>query len=382
MPGDPGNVDGIGNAARFRGPFSVAVDSTGNLYVADTTNSIIRKITPGGKVTVLAGIARQLGSNDGLGSEARFLFPFGVAVDGAGNVYVADTDNHTIRKITPAGLVTTLAGSAGQVGSDDGIGSEARFASPVGVALDSAGNVYVGDSGNHTIRKITPDGAVSTLAGFAGQRGNMDGNGSAARFNQLCGVAVDNTGNIYVADAFNSVIRKITPAGVVTTLVDSGARFTSPGGVAVDGTSNIYVADRNETIRMITARGTVETLAGVAGKTGTADGIGSTARFWSPSGVAVDSAGSLYVADYNNHRITKGTRLLQFETGTGSLAVSNGWCQMRLTGAFGNKAVLESSANLQAWTPLQTNVLSPDGLGLSVPLGTNQNQFFRARLTP
>ena len=181
--GPVGSADGTGSAARFNDPDGVAVDGAGNVYVADTFNDTIRKITPAGVVTTLAGSPGQVGSADGTGSAARFNDPEGVAVDAAGNVYVADTRNDTIRKITPAGVVTTLAGSPGQAGSADGTGSAARFDFPNGVAVDGAGNVYVADAGNDTIRKITPAGVVTTLAGTAGQSGSADGTGSAARFN-------------------------------------------------------------------------------------------------------------------------------------------------------------------------------------------------------
>ena len=162
----------------------MAVDSAGNVYVADTYNHTIRKITPAGVVSTLAGLAGSCGSADGTGANARFYYPYGVAVDSAGNVYVADTDNHTIRKITPGGVVSTLAGLAGSSGSADGTGANARFHYPSGVAVDSAGNVYVADTDNHTIRKITPAGVVSTLAGLAGSYGSADGTGANARFYQ------------------------------------------------------------------------------------------------------------------------------------------------------------------------------------------------------
>jgi sugar lactone lactonase YvrE len=255
--GPPGSADGTCSDARFSAPKAVAVDNAENdnsgsdnkriVYVADTNNHTIRKITPAdGVVTTLAGLAGVHGSADGTGS-AQFYSPGGVAVDGTGNVYVADTDNDTIRKVTPAGVVTTLAGSAGVQGNADGTGSAARFNSPDGVAVDDAGYVYVADTANHTIRKITPvDGVVTTLAGAAGVPGSADGTGSDARFNSPGGVAVDDAGNVYVADTDNHTIRKITPAGVVTTLAGAAgalgsangpggdARFNRPTGLAVD----------------------------------------------------------------------------------------------------------------------------------------------------
>jgi len=158
--------------------------------VAEKHNNTIRKVTPAGVVTTLAGNANSdPGSTDGTGSAARFDVPQGVAVDSAGNVFVADTYNNTIRKVTPAGVVTTLAGSANDAGSADGTGSAARFYYPSGVAVDSAGNVYVADAGNDTIRKVTSEGVVTTLAGLAGSFGSADGTGSAARFNAPSGIA-------------------------------------------------------------------------------------------------------------------------------------------------------------------------------------------------
>src|SRR5437667_199534 len=163
--------------------------------------------------TTLAGTAGQVGSADGRGSEARFNTPFSLTVDRANNIYVADSSNHTIRKVTPAGVVTTLAGLAGITGKADGTNSAARFYDPYGVAVDSKGNVYVADLGNHTIRKITPEGVVTTLAGQAGMYGSADGTGGAARFNLPWSVAVDSNGNVFVADAYNNTIRKVMPAG-------------------------------------------------------------------------------------------------------------------------------------------------------------------------
>ena len=319
LAGNPGSNDDTGNAARFSYPSGVAVDNAGTVYVADYNNHTLRKVTPGGVVTTLAGLAGNPGSNDATGSAARFNNPSDVAVDSAGNVYVADTGNHTIRKVTSAGVVTTIAGLAGSLGSNDDTGSAARFKRPKRVAVDGAGNVYVADTDNHTIRMVTPGGVVTTLAGLAGNPGTGNGNGNGARFNTPLGVAVDSAGNVYVGDFQNQSIRKVTSAGVVTTLAGSAfqashtdgtgsaARFKVPRGVAVDTSGNVYVADfGNATIRKVTPGGVVTTLAGLAGSFGSSDGTGSAARFYGHYGVAVDSAGNVYVADSANSTIRKG----------------------------------------------------------------------------
>ena len=314
-----GAEDGTGSTARFLPPMGVAVDRAGSVYVADTGNHTIRKITSGGVVTTLAGMAGNSGSTDGTGSDARLNYPNGVAVDNAGNVYVADTFNSTIRKIASSGAVTTLAGLAGSVGTADGTGDTARFNNPTGVAVDGAGNIYVADMGNFTIRKITSGGEVTTLAGTPGSQGSADGTGNIARFFAPNGVAVDNAGNVYVADLGNSTVRKITSNGEVTTLAGtagvtgstdgtgSSARFNQPNGVAVDSAGNVYVADTGNSItRKITGAGVVTTLAGNASLIGWSDGTGSIAHFNLPSGVAVDSAGNVYVADTSNFTIRWG----------------------------------------------------------------------------
>jgi len=335
--GTYGSNDGTGSGAGFNNPMDVAVDTSGNIYVADTQNSTIRKITQAGVVTTLAGSPGVFGAADGTGSSANFNRPQGIAVDTAGNVYVADTYNHTIRKITPAGAVTTLAGTAGASGSADGTGAGARFNTPYGLAVDGAGNLYVGDLNNDTIRKVTPAGAVTTLAGSPGVFGSSDGTGSQASFNRPQGTAVDSAGNVYVADTNNDTIRKITPSGVVTTLAGTpgswgnsdgtgpSAQFAEPGSVAVDDAGNVYVADSaNNTIRGITAKGAVTTLAGSARYEGSSDGTGASARFNYPEGIAVDAAGDVYVADSNNDRIRKGVASGAPTIGTPPLTQSAG----------------------------------------------------------
>jgi sugar lactone lactonase YvrE len=310
-------------ASTFSSPAGIAIDPSGNLFVADSGNNTIRRISPGGLVTTLAGLAAKSGSVDGVGAGARFNVPRGVAVDSAGNTYVADADNATIRRVTPAGSVTTLAGSPGESGSSDGTGSAARFgsqfpASPSFVAVDNDGNLYAADTQNGTIRKVTPGGLVTTLAGSPGQSGCVDGTGSAAEFVWPLGIALDETANVYVADGYCNTIRVITPDGNVTTLAGnpmnmgstdgSGgtASFSFPSGVAVDADGSLYVADTdNATIRKITSDGVVTTLAGSAGLPGNADGEGSAARFSAPAAVAVDASGNVYVADVGNHVIRK-----------------------------------------------------------------------------
>ena len=339
--GGVGYSDGPVAAAHFAGPGGVAFDSAGAMYIADTSNHTIRKISTSGVVTTLAGTAGRSGSADGTGSFAKFNQPVGLAVDSSGNVYVGDTGNHTIRKVTPAGVVTTFAGTAGQTGYVDATGSAARFFDPLGVAIDTSGNLYVADSSNATIRKITPTGVVSTLAGNPNVTGDTDGTGTSASFRTPCGVAVDGSGNVYVASGQRHTIRKVTAAGVVTTLAGSGgfngsndgtgsaARFYNPRGIAVDAAgANVYVADTSDnTIRKVTtAQGVVTTLAGIGYYNtlvsyGSLDGTGSAARFSGPNGIAMDGNGDLWVADSGNNAIRKVTTAGVVTTYAGSSRV-------------------------------------------------------------
>ncbi|HEY0633841.1 MAG TPA: NHL repeat-containing protein [Gammaproteobacteria bacterium] len=356
-----GTGNATGQVAVFRNPSGMAMDKDSNLYVADTGDdydspglyhgNVIRKITPAGVVTTLAGSGLE-GFADGTGPEAQFNFVqdgmtlAGVAVDGAGNLYVADNGNHAIRKITPNGVVTTLAGS-GMAGHTDATGSAAQFNSPRGIAVDGAGNVYVGDTLNHVIRKISSTGVVTTLAGTVGVNGYVDGTGTAAQFAFPKGVALDADGNLYVADTVK--IRKITPAGVVTTLAGvntldyldatgAAARFVSPQGIAVDGTGNVYVTEHVSSlhpamgVRMISPAGVVSTLAGPGH--GFADGPATQAEFYYPQGLAVSAAGDIYVADGINDRIrtisakpygyTIGGRVVGLTQGSGLVLQNNG----------------------------------------------------------
>jgi sugar lactone lactonase YvrE len=210
--------DATGTAARFFGPEGITIDAADNLYITDSGNGVIRKVTPGAVVTTIAGnnpniAVGNCSSADGTGKAAGFCLPDGIVLDGAGNLYVADTNNNTIRKITPGGVVTTFAGSTGMAGSADGIGAAARFNSPGGLAIDGAGNLYLADSANHTIRKITPGAAVTTLAGTPGVAGSHDGTGSAATFSHPIGVALDAAGNLYVTGGAATSMGAAAPSG-------------------------------------------------------------------------------------------------------------------------------------------------------------------------
>jgi gliding motility-associated-like protein len=308
-----GAANGVGSAASFHYPLGIAVDRSGNIYVGDQGNSLIRKVSPTGLVSTLAGSGAK-GSTNGMGTAASFYDPYGVSIDASGNIYVADEGDNLIRKVSPAGVVTTLAGS-GTVGSSNGTGTAATFNHPFGVAVDGSGNVYVAEGANNLIRKITPAGLVTTFAGSGG-RGSADGAGAAATFNDPEGIAVDALGNVYVSDSGNERIRKITPAGVVTTIAGSGAigsldgtgtaaSFNYPFGITVDITGNIYVVDQlGELVRKIDPAGVVSTFAGT-GTQGFANGTGTAAAFFNPSGIAADVFGNLYIADSFNNEIRK-----------------------------------------------------------------------------
>jgi streptogramin lyase len=351
VPG--GSADGKGTRASFNQPYGLSIDRSGNLYVADTANDTIRKVTRQAVVTTFAGLANT-GSRDGIGEDARFRNPQGIATNQAGISYVADSGNDTIRQVTPEGEVTTLAGKVLTPGLVDGVGGAARFNYSGAAAVDSAGNLFIADTNNHVIREmtpsrrvttlagnfnaphgvavnaaglvyvanslddtieqITPGGVVTTLAGLKGVAAEVDGTGSAARFNLPYGIALDPAGNLYVADYGSNRIRKVTSTGVVTTVaglkkghndgVGSGARFSSPTALTVDAAGNVYICDSgNHTLRKMTSSYSVTTLAGAPEEFGWVDGIGAAARFESPWGVAVDSSGRVLVADWGNSAI-------------------------------------------------------------------------------
>jgi kumamolisin len=346
--GVAGAANGTGTGATLNIPSGVATDGNGNVYVADFSNNVIRKITPDGVVSTPYGNGTA-GLQNGMGTNTEFNGPNSVAYDGAGNLYVADTSSNTIRAINlSTQQVTTLAGN-GTAGRRNSSNGASEFNQPEGVAVDpTTGNVIVADTGNNMIRKITLSTShVSTLAGsstFTNVNGTMvnygwiDATGGAAYFNGPVNVAIDPSGNIYVTDTGNDVIRKVTSAGVVTTPygrlfnldtadgIGSNASFNVPLGIWCDSSGNLYVADSqipptltstaagNNLIRRINPNGVVSTIAGNAGVTGHADGTGTAATFYNPQSIVEDSQGTFYIADAFNDNIRKGLTALPVVT--------------------------------------------------------------------
>jgi len=323
--------DGVtGTNAWFSQPEGIVVDGAGNLYIADRGNSDIRKIDPAGVVRTFAGQGDVYGTNDGPALTAAFEQPAQLAIDTNGNLFVTD-QQCVVRKIDTNGIVTTIAGQYNVYGSTDGVGTNALFNDPEGITIDDSGNLFVVDSQNCTIRKIDTNGVVSTFAGKVGVTGSADGIGTNATFHFPEGMTRDAEGNLYVVDSLNNTIRKIDTNGVVSTYAgnpqlagsndgirnlslasnypsSSLASFNSPWEITSDANGNLYVSDGgNETIRRIGTNGLVTTVGGTPKAKGHADGLGAKARFFNPSGVALDDQGNIYVADMNNDTIRKGT---------------------------------------------------------------------------
>jgi len=318
-----GTTDGAAFDATFNNPHGIAIGQNGIVYVSDRFSHTIRKIELDGRVSTFAGNPGISGDQDGDRTVALFNEPWGLCVGPEGNIFVADTRNNLIRKITPEGMVTTIAGS-GNYGTSNGMGSSATFGNPTGIDVDAMGNIYVADHLTHIIRKIDPQGFVSTLAGRPYQMGDTDGQGDQAAFKRPYGLTIDNDGNILVADEWNHKIRKITPEGLVSTVAGTGevgdqnglalsAEFNYPWDMTVDSSGNIFVADGyNYLVRKITPGGQVSTYAGTPQVTGATDGEGSNATF--SGATAIDFSPvtkELYVGDAYNHLIRKITDLEQ-----------------------------------------------------------------------
>jgi streptogramin lyase len=314
--GIQGSSDGQGTNATFSGPAGITIDSQGNLYVADLHNSTIRKIDSNNIVTTIAGQAGASGNNDGRGTNATFGFPAGITADSQGNLYVTDQYASTIRKIDTNNYVTTIAGKSLFRGSSDGLPTNTDWFIPTFITADKQGNLYIADQQNYTVRKIDKNLRVTTIAGQSGVQGRSNGKGTNATFSTLYGITDDNQGNLYVADLGNSTIRKIDKNLNVTTLAGqtgvrgssdgqgTNATFNAPTGITADSQGNLYVADAgNWTIRKIDKNLNVTTIAGQTGVEGGSDGQGTNATFASIYGIAADNQGNLYVADSGNNII-------------------------------------------------------------------------------
>ena len=306
-----GSADGQGPAAEFgcvpfyyganligtTGATAIATLPSGTSYVADYCHNTIRKVTSTGVVTTFAGAAGVIGAKDGTGQAALFFQPAGLVLDPSGNLFVADYYNALIRKITPGGVVTTVAGQTPHSGHADGSAAQATFCVPFGVVADAAGNLYVTDTFNYVIRKITPAGSVTTLAGISGTPGFANGPGQSATFAYPQNIAIDTDGNLYVTDLLNQAVRKVTPAGVVSTFVGAGF-FTQPEGVAVDAAGNVYITDHNGIYEAGPSGGAAVKIAALSGA----------------SAITVAPSGTLYITA--GHPFTSGAGAVYSMTAT------------------------------------------------------------------
>ncbi|RSS60879.1 hypothetical protein EF912_08355 [Streptomyces sp. WAC07061] len=311
-------------SAQLAHGFGIVVDRAGTIYFSDHGNHRVRKITVDGKVSTVAGSANggRFAGDNAPAASAQLNWPRGVTVDATGNLYIADSNNHRIRKVTPDGTITTVAG-AGTPGfdGDGGLATKARLNTPFAVAVDGDGALYIADYSNNRIRKVTPDGTITTVAGSAtgGSRGD-DGAATSAQLNRPHGVAVDGAGNLYIADSYNHRIRKVAPDGTITTAAGAGtpgsdgdgglatkARINLPTDVAVDSTGALYIAEYSgHLVRKVAPDGTITTIAGTgtSGSGGDA-GPAASAQLLNPLGLAVDGVDTLYITEYNGHRIRR-----------------------------------------------------------------------------
>jgi sugar lactone lactonase YvrE len=333
-PGDISTVSGTGTAgfsgdggpatsAQLNEPHAVAVDSSGNRYIADTLNNRARKVDGSGAITTVAGTGTEGFSGDGgPATSAELGYPNGVAVDDAGNLYIADLSNNRVRKVDGSGTITTVAGTGAQdFSGDGGPATSAEIAGPNGVAVDDAGNVYIADTSNHRVRKVDASGTISTVAGTGSADFSGDGGpATSAKINSPSALALDDTGNLYIADQGNNRVRKVDSSGTITTVVGNGgggfsgdggpatsAELANPLGVEVDGSGNLYIGDfYNHRVRKVNSSGTITTVAGTGTAGFSGDGGPATSAEQNyPRGVAVDGSGNLFVADTGNQRVRK-----------------------------------------------------------------------------
>jgi sugar lactone lactonase YvrE len=406
--GSMGTNDGVNGAAQFDFPGGIGIDKQGNLFVGDTSNNTIRKVSPVGDdwvVTTIAGIpglGAIGGTNDGPMPKGQLYRPDGVVADTNGNLYVVDHNNDTIRQLTligPDWFMTTIAGLGGARAYVDGTNSDARFWGPTGIAIDAAGTLYVGDTATFTVRKIAHIGTnwvVTTVAGLGLNPGFADGPNTVAQFSSPFGLAVDASTNIYVADFGNHAIRKIRPVGtnwVVTTIAGDGnighsdgtntqAQFNFPADIALDKDGNLYVSDQsNNTLRKMTPVGTnwvVTTIGGVALAQGTNNGLGTNAHFYKPWGLAVDGQGRLFIVDHSNQTIREG---VPSSTAVPALKIARSGPNVLLSWPLSASSfALESSSTpspASTWTRLTNGIVISGNYFWLTNNANNSQAFYR-----
>jgi uncharacterized repeat protein (TIGR01451 family) len=372
-----GGDGGPATGAMLSGPVGVAADGAGNFYIADVNNGRVRKVTPAGTITTVAGGGGTGSLGDGgQATSASLTSPAFVTLDGSGNLYIADASSQRIRKVTPAGIITTVAGN-GTVGysGDGGQATSASIASPHGMAVDSAGNLYFADEGNNRVRKITPAGIITTVAGNGSMGYSGDGGqATSATLDMPIGVALDGAGDLYIGDSDNNRVRKVTPAGIISTVAGNGsmgysgdggpaasAELQPPQGVAVDGAGNLYIADRgNQSIRKVTAAGIIATIAGNGSMGYSGDGgPAARAELSYPSGVAVDNAGNVYIGDMSNNVV----RVLRPSVATGLSLSTTAALTPGIAGVAYSQTLASGGVSPYTWLTLSGAL--PGGLSLS-----------------
>jgi sugar lactone lactonase YvrE len=319
---------GLATSASLFGPYGVAVDGAGNLFIADCYNNRIRKVSGGGIITTIAGSTAGYAGDGGPATLALLWAPCAVALDASGNLFIADQINNVIRKLSASGIITTVAGGGEWLG-DGGLATSARLSSPSGVAVDVAGNLFIADSGNNRIRKVSASGIITTVAGSGAGGFSLPGSGFAgdggpaisALLSQPTGIVADTAGNLFIADSYNNRIRKVSTGGIITTVAGSGAitgytgGFSGDGGsatsaqlsrpydVVLDASGNLLISDSlNNRIRKVSASGIITTVAGGGAVLGDG-GPATSGILGGPFGIALDASGNLFIADFDDGRI-------------------------------------------------------------------------------